>query len=54
MKKLPKTIFVSLENKDTQDEYLRAETDAVELEDGTVGVYTLTETKKKSTSVHLD
>lgn len=54
MKKLPKTVYVSIENKGTQDEYLRAETNTVELEDGEVGIYTLAGTKKKSTSVHLN
>lgn len=54
MKKLPKTIYVELCEAETQDEYLRAEADAVELTDGAVGVYELKDTKKKRTEVYLD
>lgn len=54
MKKLPKTIYVALENAGTQDEYLQAETDAFKLTDGAVGIYQLKEVKEKSTETHLD
>lgn len=54
MKKYPKQIYVQRDNEGTQDEYLRAETETIEFEDGAIGIYELKEMKKKRTEIHLD
>ena len=55
MKKLPKVIYVSLENAGEQDEYLQAETSPEEISaDGTIGLYELKEVKTRRTEIHLD
>lgn len=55
MKKLPKEIYIQLENAGTDDAYLRAETTPEDFaEDGAVGVYELKEIKTRRTEIHLD
>ena len=55
MKKMPKTIYVRIEDEGTENEYLNAKRSFEEIdEDGNIGVYELKEVKKRRTEFHLE
>jgi hypothetical protein len=52
--KFPKTLFVSIGNEGTNDEFLDAVKKAEKLDDGKVAIYELKEVKTKTTEIHLN
>ena len=52
--KFPKTLFVSIENEGTDDEFLDAVKNVEKLDNGKIAVYELREIKTKTTEIHLN